>query len=92
MDLLFKRYASPFLLLERYIRAGRFSEFVNEFMSIQNEEMIWEVWLHRVFDMTFDEFKKAIVSASINSIKPTKKQIETTLQTSKNILDSFIPE
>ena len=38
MDLLFKRYANPFLLLDNLIATGRFLEFIFELIDIQNEE------------------------------------------------------
>lgn len=92
MDLLFKRYASPFLLLEIYIEEGRLYDFVAEFMRTHNEELMWDVWLHKVFDKNFEEYKEAVLSAAKSSIRPSKKQLETTLIDSMNILDSFNPE
>ena len=90
MDLLFKRYASPFSLLEMFISTGRFSDFVNEFIEIQNEESEWEFYIHRVFDKSFDEFKSSISSRRNNMI-PTDEPLETTLQNSKSLLNNFIP-
>lgn len=92
MDLLFKRYASPFLLLDHYIDSGRFLEFVNEFNGIQTEELMWDVWLHKIFDQSFDDYKQGVMEHAKNNVKPTKKQLETTIINSKSILDSFHPE
>lgn len=54
MDLLFSRYASPFLLLDQMILTDRFSAFVSELLRIRNEEKdeqtLWEFFLHKVFD------------------------------------------
>lgn len=92
MDLLFKRYASPFLLLDNYILSEMFYEFIINFMDLQNEELIWDVWIHKIFDKTFDDFKESLLSEAINNVKPTKKQLETTVKTSQQILDSFVPK
>lgn len=89
MDLLFKRYASPFLLLDSYIEQCRLFDFVIEFFNIRNEEMTWEVWLHKVYDKSFDEFKNSIDTMEYNEF--SKEQIETTVKDSHNILIEFNP-
>ena len=38
MDLLFQRYASPFLFVDGMIQTGRFAEFVIEFIKTTNQE------------------------------------------------------
>ena len=63
MDLLFKRYANPFLLLDNMITTGRFLEFILELIDIQNDEKIHDVWIHKVFDKSFDDFKKLVFEA-----------------------------
>lgn len=84
MDRLFKRYADPFLFIDSLIISERFTEFVLELLEIENEEMMWEFYLHKVYDKSFDEFKE--------SMKPVpKEQLETTVQNSKSILNNFNP-
>lgn len=88
MDLLFHRYASPFLLLDQIIPSGDLSEFVSKLWEINEEEMQWQYFLAKVFDKSFEEFKK--------SMKPqqpmTKREIETTVRESMSMINSFIPE
>lgn len=87
MDRLFKRYADPFLFIDSLIISERFSEFVLEFLEIQNEEMTWEFFLHKVYDKSYADFKQ-----SIEQNKPVpKEQLETTVKNSKSILNSFVP-
>ena len=93
MDLLFKRYANPFLLIEETINTNSFSGFVSEFVGILNEEnedkALWEFYLHRVFEKSYSDF--------ISTIK-TKKQpekpvdFEAAINESVNILNGFVPE
>jgi hypothetical protein len=90
MDLLFSKYASPFLLLDGFILTGRLFDFVLEFIDIENEKTMWEFYLHKVHDMSFDEFKK---SCSSRQTEPqTDEELETTIQNSQSMLNGFIPQ
>lgn len=87
MDQLFKRYADPFSFIDCMLETNRFLEFVLEILNIENEETVWEFFLHKVYDKSFDEFKQ-----SLEGTKPVQKeQIETTVKDSKSILTGFIP-
>ena len=73
------------------ISVGRLSEFVDEIISIRNEELnektAWEYYLHRVYDRSFEEFYR-----SSKSKEPTEadlNEIETTIKKSQEILKSF---
>lgn len=98
MDLLFNRYASPFLILDQMIDAGRFSEFINELYKIQNEETdnktIWEYYLHHsLLTMGFDEFKRTLgVSTGVPEEPEKKANIETTISSAYDMLNGFVPE
>ena len=95
MDLLFKRYASPFPFMDGMILTGRFNEFVRELVhahNIENEEKIeWEVYLHKVQGMTFSEFHE-----QIEQDKELQNMTEETkvsnVQTAMNILNNFNPK
>ena len=89
MDSLFKRYASPFLLLDQYIRQGRLLEFIDEFIKTHNEDKLYELWLHKVPDKTFVEFKEEVEEEQQQEFEPG--QLETTVKTSKSLLDNFNP-
>ena len=95
MDLLFKRYASPFLFLDGMIQTGRFSEFVSEFVSTVNEEkddqLSWEYFLHKVQNGSFKDFKEELENDEKNK-NITAATIEETVQNSLNILNNFNPE
>lgn len=89
MDLLFSKYASPFVLLDTFIVARRFCDFVLTFADSENEYRMWEFYLHKVHDMSFDEFRK---SCSSRQMKQAEEQLETTLQNSQTILNGFMPD
>jgi hypothetical protein len=101
MDRLFKRYSDPMKLLDQMIRTGRFEEFVNEFVAINNEEteqqnkeqedrLIWEIWLHRVFDKSFADFKNSLTQEE--KAAPTPEEIKSIAMDSKTILAGFVPD
>ncbi len=95
MDLLFKRYASPFPFLDNVIKTNRLCEFIESFADTIHEEretkFFWEYYLHRVFDKSYNEYIEAIEVERDNK-NMSLETIETTIQNSKNILANFNPE
>lgn len=94
MDLLFKRYASPFSFMDGMIQSGRFCEFVESFIEAvykeREEETSWQFWLHKVLDGTYAEFREGMKNTE-NNQNMTQASIETTLKTSMDILNNFNP-
>lgn len=91
MDLLFKRYADPFSLLNGYIQTSRFCEFFNAFIEQKAEDDRWEFFLHKVWDKTYPEFCKALqTSQDLQGM--SDNDIETTVKKSMDILGNFKPE
>lgn len=88
MDLLFKRYANPFILLDSCILTGRLTDFILEFIDVHNDETMWDVWIHRVHDKSFEEFKN---SCSSRQNFMSDDDLETTIKDSKSMLNNFIP-
>jgi len=87
MDLLFEKMANPFVLIDELLLNGDFFDWVLEFINEENDRQFWEVWLHKVFDKSFEDFKNSIVQT--NQIDD--EQLETTVMNSKSILNGFIP-
>ncbi len=85
MDLLFKRYASPFVFMDTLLQMRRFSEFVDELVTQVADEREWDFFLHKVFDRSFDDFKRQITPQ-----KPVN--LDTTVQNSFDMLQGFKPE
>ena len=81
------------IILDKMIRAGRFTEFVQEVMRIRNKEMLdkarWEFWLHKVIDMSFDEYL-AKVDGTEEVL--SKEVMEATIKDSMGIINDFCPE
>lgn len=97
MDLLFKRYASPFLLLDTMIESNRLSEFIDTIYEQDEDDKLWEmylstlsVYLYSGKAQSFNEFVKQSKQQQ-ESEKMTKQEIEATVQSSRDILNSFVP-
>lgn len=95
MDLLFKRYASPFLFLNGMLQTGRLCEFVESFIETvtheEDEQTQWEYFLHKVWEGSFSDFKEGIKTDEKNKTM-SANEIETTVQDSLSILKNFNPD
>lgn len=94
MDLLAKRYASPFVIIDEMIRAGRFYDFVVELYSILNEEkqeeIYWDIWLHKIFNQGWDEWRESIRTRS-EAQNISELDLEATITASYELLNGFNP-
>nr|DAU07706.1 MAG TPA: hypothetical protein [Caudoviricetes sp.] len=52
--------------------------------------MEWEYFLHKVFDMSFNEFKESI-TIDAKTVGMSKSDLETTIQNSMSMTMNFIP-
>lgn len=89
MDLLFHRYASPFLLIDQMLLIGRFSDFVAQVDELNADDRLWEFFVNKVEGQTFSEWK-----ASLNTKQnqeTTETEIKVTVNESFNILNGFEP-
>lgn len=91
MDLLFKRYADPFTLLNGYIQTSRMCEFIRTFVKQNQEDDRWEYFLHKIWDKSYSEFCEAL-QTSQDLQEMSDDDIETTLKESMEILGNFNPE
>ena len=95
MDSLFKRYANPFLFMDGMIQTGRFEYFVRSFWKEiheeEDEKTLWEYYIHRVFEGSFDDFRAGIENDKKNR-SMSEQAMETTIKHSMNILQNFSPE
>ena len=74
------------------IIAGRFAEYIHELLQIYNEEQeektLWELWLHKVHDKSYNDFKASVGMMNKNAA-PTKKETAEVVQQSKKLLAGF---
>ena len=87
MDLLFVRYASPFVLLDGLILTNSLKNFVDDFFDFINEDREWEFFLHKVYGKSWSEFSNEMKQSE------NQKQVDlgATIVKSKNMLNNFTP-
>lgn len=90
MDLLFKKYASPFSLLTPYIQTSRFCEFIKAFCDQHIEDTRWEYFLHKVWDKSYAEFSEGLQVTQAQQAM-SDAEIEATVKKSMDILGNFNP-
>lgn len=54
---MFKRYADPLSLMKTYSLQG-LADFVLQMFDKENEEEIWQTWLHKERQLNFADFKR----------------------------------
>lgn len=87
MDLLFKRYASPFLLIEQMIAINNFSDFVTKLLNLNDEDILWEFFLHKYMgEQSYSEWKESLESREVSA-----EEAEEIISNSFDILNSFEP-
>ena len=89
MDLLFKRYASPFVLIDTLIATSGLYDFIKKLDEIVIEEKNWEFFLHKIYDKSWEEFKEFK-----ESLKPVVENVSfnAVCDKSKNMLKNFTPK
>ena len=78
--------------MDSLIENNQFSEFISTMINIRDDELLFEVWLHKCYDKTFNEFKKDIqLSSDAQAGYMDEDDIKTTVKKSKDILSGFTP-
>ena len=91
MDLLFKRYASPFLLVDQMISVGQFADFVVQLVEQDSDYALWDFFLHKIDGKSFNDWK-ASLGMTTTEPEVTDEQIGETINSSFEILNSFEPD
>lgn len=80
-------------LVNGMIRTRRLFEFVNKLVEMHNEEekdkALWEVWLHRVLDKSYNEFREALEDNP--KAAPTQEEVTNIVVETKTMLNGFVP-
>lgn len=95
MDLLAQRYASPFFVLDEFIRLKQLHEFLVQTLTRIADEKVhdarWNFWLHKVFDMTFEEYVRQCEEPE-QAAEIDFAQIGGIISDSQNVLAGYVPE
>lgn len=87
-DSLYKRYSDPMQLLQQMIDTGQFAEMIDGMQDAVNEETMWEFYLHKVQDISFDTFKARLMQP----VETSKNDLEATVKHSFEMMENFHPK
>lgn len=83
-DLLFRRYADPLKLLSTYT-LKELGAFLVSLFGEQNEQELWEFYLHKVdSEISFKEFKKENTKSKLKAL--TKEEEEQQIEWSSKFV------
>ena len=92
-DLVFKRYSNPFSLFDELIESNQFNDFIMTLNTKYIEDLEYELWLHKVYDKSFEEFKKDIsISRDAQAGYMDEEDVKATVKKSNEILSNFTPQ
>lgn len=95
MDLMAQRYADPYMILDDFIRLNQLHDFSIETMKTiaeeKKHEARWNYYLHRVWDMSFEDYVNACEQEQQKRKEMSHEEIEDVINNSKNMLEGFIP-
>lgn len=78
-------------LLDGMIRTGRLEEFVTAFVRTVNEEQedetLWAIWLHRIHDRPYGEWKASLQNEA--RAEPTPEEMRQIASASRGIVAGF---
>lgn len=96
MDLLSQRYANPYMIIDDFIRLKQFHEFTINILTTIAEEKThkarWEYYLHKVWNMSFDDYVSECESKQEQNVEMTYQDIGNIVNDSKRMLEGFKPE
>lgn len=93
MDLLFSKYASPFVLLDEMLFSNRLSDFVCKVAEKENDRKLWQMYLALLSNPysevgSFNEFKQNHIGRRVDE----KINLGETINSSFEMLNNFNPE
>lgn len=100
MDLLAKRYASPFLIMDEFIRLHQFRDFTKTILKNIADEKVhdarWQMYLHKYWgDLSFAEYCEECekMQKEKQGQDMTPQEIGNVISESKKMLEGFtMPE
>ena len=91
--MVFKRYSNPFSLFDELIESNQFNDFIMTLNTKYIEDLEYELWLHKVYDKSFEEFKKDIsISRDAQAGYMNEENVKATVKKSNEILSNFTPQ
>ena len=105
MDLLFSRYASPLDFMKLYINQGRFGEFVEGIIDLENkrrkeeeekenDNKLWQAYIRSMSEKSFVDWKNELEQGSNKqpeTLSMTNERAADVKEQARGILKRFSP-
>lgn len=75
-------------MIDALINIGAFSSWVDEFAEGESDRILWDIWVHRIFDKSFADFKKSLEPKE----EISDEQVADIISDSMKALENFVPE
>jgi hypothetical protein len=85
MDLAFNRYANPFLLFDTLISNCSFFDYILTMYQQVDEDKLFDIWLHKVYDMQWEDFLKEIRATN------EEVNVEEVVKGTNDVLSAITP-
>ncbi len=105
MDLLYSKYASPMEFMKMYIDQGRFGEFVQSIVEIENkrkqeeaelasDNRLWIAYVHSMSEQSFVEWKEGLKKQAKEpvSYSMNNEQVADVKAKARGILKTISPK
>ena len=89
MDLLFKRYASPFAYLDGLLATHSMLQGIKYLVNQEDEDKLWQLYLHSYQKQSFNDWKKQVLEVESNPHEVSEAEMATIIKQSNDILKSF---
>lgn len=77
-------------MLSFQIELNSCAKFVKDLNQIITEEKIWDVWLHKVEDKSFDYFRRLVIGNNgSSSDEDNKTNIKDALESARDAISQF---
>lgn len=91
--MVFKRYSNPFSLFNELIESNQFNDFIITLNQKYLDDIEYDLWLHKVYNKSFEEFKKDIsISRDAQAGYMNEEDVKATVKKSNEILSNFTPQ
>lgn len=69
---------------------NRLNQFITDLNMIRTEEQIWDVWLYKVQDKGYEEFKNSVLpKVNKEGSSDDKTDIERAVKSSRDVISEF---
>lgn len=103
--MLFSRYASPLDFMKLYIDQGRFGEFVEGIINLENkrrkeeqekedDDKWWQAYIHSMSDKSFVDWKNGLTqddNKQPETLSMTNERVADVKERARGILKNFSP-